>query len=178
MHFDDIIRFWFKDHGEKEWFTKDPKFDALLRKRFLPTLLSVSAGETAHWRQEPMGRLAEIIVLDQFSRNIFRGKPESFAHDAQALTLAQEALRLNADKIVQPRERRFFYMPYMHSESKKIQKESLAIFRAYGDKEVLKYAIEHKKIIDRFGRYPHRNIILGRKSTALEKAFVKKHPGF
>ena len=95
-----------------------------------------------------------------------------------ALALAQEALRLNADKVVHARERRFFYMPFMHSESKKIQKRSLALFKAYGDKDVLKFAQDHKRIIDLFGRYPYRNEILGRKTTPAEKAFMKTHKGY
>lgn len=178
MRPDAVIDFWFTKSGEKEWFTKDVKFDAVIRKQFLKTYEAVAAGETADWRTDPLGRLAEIIVLDQFARNMFRDTPRAFALDPLALVLSQEALRMNADKVLDRRERRFFYMPFMHSESKKIQKRSVEIFRAYGDKEVLKFAIDHKKIIDRFGRFPHRNVILDRKSTPAEKAFLKTHQGF
>ena len=173
-----VIDFWFAKHGEADWFAKKSAFDATIRKQFLPTYRAIVAGETHDWRVDPLGRLAEIIVLDQFARNIFRGTPESFAQDPLALALAQEAVRLNADKVLSKRERRFFYMPYMHSESKKIQKLSVELFRALGDKETLSYALAHKKIIDRFGRFPHRNDILERRSTPEEKAFLKTHPGF
>ena len=173
-----VIDFWFTKHGEKDWFAKSAAFDAAIRKLFLPTYRAIVAGETHDWRVDPLGRLAEVIVLDQFARNIFRGAAESFAQDPLALALAQEAVRLNADKVLSKRERRFFYMPYMHSESKKIQKLSIDLFRALGDKEILGYALAHKKIIDRFGRFPHRNDILGRRSTPEEKKLLKTHPGF
>lgn len=175
---DTVIDFWFTRHGESDWFKKSAAFDAKIRKQFLPTFRAVTTGETQEWRVDPLGRLAEIIVIDQFARNIFRGDAASFAHDPLALVLAQEAIRLNADKVLSKRERRFFYMPFMHSESKKMQKLSVELFRALADKETLAFAIAHKKIIDRFGRFPHRNAILGRKSTAAEKAFLKTHAGF
>jgi uncharacterized protein (DUF924 family) len=173
-----IIDFWFTAHGEDQWFTRDPKFDAAVKKHFLKTYEAVAAGEAIDWRADPLGRLAEIIVLDQFARNMFRDSPRAFALDPKAHVLAQEALRMNADKVLDRRERRFFYMPFMHSESRVIQKRSVELVRVYGDKAVLKFALEHKKIIDRFGRFPHRNSILGRKSTAVEKDFLKTHKGF
>lgn len=178
MHWDTIIKFWFKDSTPQQWFTKDKKFDALIKRRFLKTYEEVVAGETAPWRQSALGRLAEIIVLDQFSRNMFRGSPLAFAHDALALALAQEAIRARADSALELTERRFMYMPFMHSESKKIQKESVRLFALLGDQDTLKYAKDHKAIIDRFGRFPHRNSVLDRKSTVLEKRFLKKFVGF
>lgn len=179
MHWKDVITFWFKDKGREDWFfRKDAKLDREIRKKFLKTYEEVVRGECAPWRDEPRGRLAEIIVLDQFSRNMFRGTPQMYAHDALALALAQEAVRAGADKALSQDERLFLYLPFEHSESRKIQRESLRLFRSLGVKELIPYALDHKRIIDRFGRFPHRNAILGRKSTAAEIKFMRTHKGY
>jgi len=178
MNWKSVIRFWFKECTPKQWFTKSKSFDAKVRKRFLKTYWAVARGETAHWRSTPKGRLAEIIVLDQFARNMFRSAPQAFAYDSLALALAQEALRARADKKMNKQERMFLYLPFMHSESRKIQRESVELFKKLGQKEALWYAKDHKKLIDRFGRFPHRNVALGRKSTSVEKKFMRTHKGY
>ncbi len=174
-----ILKFWFHKKDFNDWFfSKKPGLDALIRRKFLKTYEAVVRGETAHWRKTPSGRLAEIIVLDQFSRNMFRGTPEMYRHDALALALAQEAIAAGADKKLSKDERMFMYLPYEHSESRKVQKESVRLFKKIWDKKNMKYAYDHKNIIDKFGRFPHRNKILGRKSTAAELRFMKTHKGF
>ena len=174
-----VIKFWFDKKGPQEWFfSKKPGLDALVRRKFLKTYWAVVRGETADWRKTPPGRLAEIIVLDQFSRNMFRGTPEMYRYDPLALALAQEAIAVHADKKLTKDQRMFVYLPFEHSESKKIQKDSLRLFKQIWGKDMLKYAIDHKNIVDRFGRFPHRNKILGRKSTPAEKKFMLTHKGY
>lgn len=176
---DSVINFWFKELGPDDWFFKPTKkFDQLCRRKFLKTYEAVVRGETADWRKTPKGRLAEIIVLDQFSRNMFRGTPQMFKNDALALALSQEAVSLGIDKGFSHWEKVFLYLPYMHSESKKVQRDSIRLFKSLKNKQNTWYATDHKKIIDRFGRYPHRNAILGRKSTAAEKKFMQTHKGY
>lgn len=178
MEWKTVINFWFKECTPAQWYKKDAKLDAKIRRKFLKTFEAAVKGELAAWRSSPRGRLAEIIVLDQFARNMFRGTPQAFQYDPLALAWAQEAIRAGADTKLPVKERAFLYMPFMHSESKKIQRDSVRLFRALGSKGNLPYAIDHKKIIDRFGRYPHRNAILGRNSTASERAFMRSHKGY
>ena len=179
MQWKDIISFWFTGKGNKEWFfLKSKKLDAEIRRKFLKTYHAVVRGEHADWRNTPRGRLAEVIVLDQFSRNMFRGTSDMYRYDPLALALAQEAVRLGADKKLTKQERMFLYLPFEHSESRKIQKESVRLFKTIWGKEWMKYAYDHKKIVDRFGRFPHRNKILGRKSTVAEKKFMRTHKGY
>lgn len=174
----DVLRFWFTETTPEQRFTKDPKFDAKLRRRFLDTYWRVAKGEMADWRKSAKGRLAEIIVLDQFARNMFRGSGQAFAADSIALTLAQEAIRSGADKKLTKAERQFLYLPFMHSESRLIQRESVKLFKKFHDKKSLWFARDHKKVVDRFGRFPHRNKALGRKSTAAEMRFMRTHKGY
>jgi len=178
MHWKTVLTFWFKQTKPEQRFAKRKKFDAVIRRKFLKTYMQIVRGEKAEWRANACGRLAEIVVLDQFARNMFRDTPSMFAHDALALALAQEAIRAGADKKLTREERMFLYMPFMHSESRVIHRESLKLFKGLGNKEALWYARDHKKIIDRFGRYPHRNKVLGRKITAVEKKFLKTHKGY
>ena len=179
MHWKSIIRFWFQDKGREDWFfKKSPKLDREIRKKFLDLHGEIARGEHAAWRGTPKGRLAEIIVLDQFSRNMFRGTAKMFAFDPLALVLSQEAVRLGVDTKLSDDEKLFLYLPFEHSESKKIQKESVRLFRMAGISWVVPYALDHKRIIDRFGRFPHRNAILGRKSTVAEKKFMRVHKGY
>jgi uncharacterized protein (DUF924 family) len=176
---DAVLKFWFDGKGFDDWFfAKKPGFDRLVRRKFLKTYEAVVRGETAEWRKTPRGRLAEIIVLDQFSRNMFRGTPEMFKYDPLALALAQEAVRAGADKKLTKDERMFMYLPFEHSESRKIQKESVRLFKQIWGKDLIHYAIDHKNIIDKFGRFPHRNEVLGRTSTAAEKKFMQTHKGY
>ena len=169
-----ILNFWFEECSPKQWWTKDEAFDQQCRERFLALHAQAAAGELAHWRDQAEGRLAEIIILDQFSRNIFRDTPAAFAYDGMALALAQEAVRSGADQQLNTQQRQFIYMPYQHSESALVHEQSLRLFTELGDEEILDYERQHKRIIDRFGRYPHRNQILDRESTAEELAFLQE----
>lgn len=169
-----VLKFWFVECTPEMWFKKDLNFDQTLKNRFLNLHQQASQGELFQWRMTAQGRLAEIIILDQFSRNIFRDTPAAFANDALALVLAQEAVAIGADHKLDQREKTFIYMPYMHSESKLIHEEALRLFTRLGQQDNLDFEIKHKVIIDRFGRYPHRNDILGRESTQEELNFLKE----
>lgn len=174
--FEDVLNFWFNEIDTKLWWKKDDEFDQLCRDRFGDLHLQARQGELFRWRDNARGRLAEIIVLDQFSRNMFRDTPEAFACDPMALMLAQEAVRCGADQPLDVAWRAFIYMPYMHSESAKIHLEALRLITSLGNENTLKFELRHKDIIDRFGRYPHRNKILGRHSTPEELVFLQQ-PG-
>lgn len=171
---ENVIAFWFQEIDSKMWFRKDEKFDAQLREKFSALHQSAAACELWAWRTTPLGRLSEIIVLDQFSRNIFRNTKESFEQDALALVLAQEAVSLGIDKSLAVQEKSFLYMPFMHSESAFIHAEAVKLFSAAGLEGGLEFELRHKAIIDRFGRYPHRNAILGRASTSEELKFLNE----
>lgn len=166
----DILNFWFKETEPKQHWVKDPEFDTLIKQRFGDTLIAASKCELFDWRKTAKGRLAEIIVLDQFSRNIHRDTPKAFAQDPLALALAQEAVAIGTDTELSDNEKPFLYMPYMHSESKVVHVEAEKLFRSTGNFE---FEIKHKAIIDRFGRYPHRNEILERESTEEEIEFLQ-----
>ncbi|MDP5134534.1 DUF924 domain-containing protein [Rheinheimera baltica] len=174
--FKDILTFWFSDIEPKQWWVKDAAFDTLITQRFSSVLEQAAAGELYLWRSSPQGRLAEIIVLDQFSRNIHRDSPAAFAQDAMALVLAQEAVAAHALLGLNTDERNFLLMPYMHSESRAIHQQAEVLFKNYAPENNYQFELKHKAIIDRFGRYPHRNSILGRSSTAEELAFLQQ-PG-
>lgn len=174
---DDILSFWFVEHGEPDWFGGKPEFDAALTARFAETHAGVACGEAAWWRATPSGRLAEVIVLDQFSRQLHRKRPEAFASDAMALRLAQDAVAAGDDMRVEPRRRMFFYMPYMHSEDLAVHEEAIRLFTALGDAETLKFEIMHRDCIARFGRYPRRNAALGRISTPEEIEYINSGDG-
>jgi len=171
-----VLDFWFgrgrAPRFKRFWFAKSPATDRKIRARFAKALEAAKKGRFAAWKKTPRGRLALIILLDQFSRNIYRGDRRAFAADAQALKLAQEGVRARVDRKLHPLERIFFYMPFMHSEKKVHQRKSVELFRKLKMKENLWYAKEHKRIIDEFDRFPHRNAILGRKSTAKELEYL------
>tara|TARA_R100001509_G_C4874157_1_gene217935 strand:- start:1138 stop:1677 length:540 start_codon:yes stop_codon:yes gene_type:complete len=171
-----ILDFWFKELTPKQWFAKSEELDNTIAKRFSDTLKAAAKGELWHWRETPHGRLAEVIVLDQFSRNIYRGSSRAFGQDVIALVLAQEAVEKGADKSLDASEKAFLYMPYMHSESALIHDEAMRLFSQPGLENNYKFEVRHKEIIDRFGRYPHRNRVLGRESTPEEEDFLKQ-PG-
>jgi uncharacterized protein (DUF924 family) len=170
----EVLSFWFQEIDPKLWFTSDPSFDALIRQRFLEVMHQAAAGELFHWRTTAQGRLAEIVVLDQFSRNVYRDTPSAFAQDPIALVLAQEAVASGSLNALNPVQRAFLLLPYMHSESKQIHVVAEKLFREFAPAENYDFELQHKAIIDRFGRYPHRNDILGRASTAEELAFLKE----
>lgn len=175
MH-DEVWKFWFKEIDPAQWWKVDPAFDALLRERFGGLLAQAAQGELSDWRFTPRGRLAEIIVLDQFSRNIHRGTALAFSQDPMALVLAQHAVADDAHKALNRDECTFLLLPYMHSESRKVHVEAERLYREFTAPFNYDYELKHKAIIDRFGRYPHRNAILGRESTPEEIEFLKQ-PG-
>lgn len=181
----DILEFWFDLPGDEgfgqsreAWWHKDPAFDAQIRSRYLDQYRRAVAGELDSMAQAPEGALALILMLDQYSRNIFRGKPEAYASDEQALGLAREALGAGFDQAVPPLWREFFYMPFEHSETLADQDLSVSLFAALPVKkerdETMAAAHRHREIIAQFGRFPHRNEILGRESTPQEIEFLKQ----
>ncbi len=171
--YDQVIKFWFEELTPEEWWKKDPELDANIRKRFDATLTAAALGELYTWRQSDEGRLAEIIVLDQFSRNIFRGHAQAYACDGMALVLAQEAVNAHIDQNLSVHQAVFLYMPFMHSESKIVHAQAEQLFNRPELVENFEFELKHKAIIDRFGRYPHRNAVLGRVSTEAEIEFLK-----
>jgi uncharacterized protein (DUF924 family) len=171
----DILHFWFEEATTSQWFARDDAFDAAIRERFGEAHRMAVAGELWPWRQSAEGRLAEIIIIDQFSRNIYRDDPRAFAWDAMALALSQEAIdRGEDDALTGKLQRKFLYMPFMHSESAAMHEMAMRLFADIDDADTLKYEKLHKKVIDKFGRYPHRNAVLGRQTTPEEAAFLKQ----
>lgn len=168
----DILDFWFSSHHEPLWFKKDHGFDQQIIEKFSDVHDQAKQAELWAWRDTAEGRLAEIIVLDQFSRNLFRSSANAFAQDGLALVLAQEAIGLGIDQELSQQQRAFLYMPFMHSESKKVHEHAVKLFTVLGNKNNLDFEYKHKEIIDRFDRYPHRNRVLGRVSTAEEIDFL------
>jgi uncharacterized protein (DUF924 family) len=175
MH-EEILKFWFREIEPKQWWVVDPAFDALLAQRYSTLLEQAARGELFCWRASGAGRLAEIIVLDQFSRNIHRNTPQSFAQDPMALTLSQEAVAQGIVEQLTATERAFLLMPHMHSESRVIHAEAEQLFKRWAPRDNFDFELRHKAIIDEFGRYPHRNKILGRTSTVEELEFLRQ-PG-
>jgi uncharacterized protein (DUF924 family) len=172
----EVLAFWFEQTPSKKRWVADTQFDNRIRDRFAGLLAQAQQGELFGWRRQPEGRLAEVIVLDQFSRNIYRDTPRAFAQDPMALVLAQEALAAGAEQVLSELERSFLLMPFMHSESRLIHEWAERLFRQHCPEDSYKFELRHKAIIDRFGRYPHRNAILGRESSAEEIEFLKQ-PG-
>jgi uncharacterized protein (DUF924 family) len=168
---DDVLAFW-RAAGPQQWFTKDDTFDAEIRTRFLPIYEAAAAGALADWEATPDGALALTIVLDQFPRNMFRRDARAFAADAAARAVADRALARGFDKQVPSGERLFFYLPFEHSETMADQERCCTLFRALGDADLLRWAELHADIIRRFGRFPHRNAVLGRATTPAEKSFL------
>ena len=172
----DILDFWFDELTDKQHFVKDAALDALIRSRFGTTLEAAARCELWAWRATAQGRLAEIVVLDQFSRNAYRDTPRAFAQDALELVLAQELVASGHDRGLPVAQRAFAYLPTMHSESAVVHMQAVALFSQPGLENNLTFELRHKAIIDRFGRYPHRNAVLGRTSSAQELAFLSE-PG-
>jgi uncharacterized protein (DUF924 family) len=171
-----VLHFWFEELLEKQHFAKDAALDEVIRTRFGDLLAAAARCELFAWRATPQGRLAEIIVLDQFSRNIYRDTPRAFAQDSLALALAQELVATGQDRSLSAAQRRFAYMPYMHSESPLIHAQAVALFTQPGLENGLSFELRHQAIITRFGRFPHRNALLGRTSSNEEMAFLNE-PG-
>ena len=169
----DIINFWFEKIDPASWWKKDEAFDQEVRERFTEVYQRGAKAELFDWRQDALGWLAEIIVLDQFPRNMFRDSAQAFATDTLAVLLAQEAVANQVDKELTAPQKSFLYMPLMHSESVLIHETAMDLFDQPGLESNLNFEKKHKAIIDRFGRYPHRNTILGRESTDEELEFLK-----
>lgn len=173
-----VLSFWFVETKPHQWFRRDRAFDASLRARFSALHRAAAARRLDVWRVHPRHCLALILLLDQFSRNIYRDDARAFAEDAHALDIATEAIRRRFDFLYGAKERAFFYLPFMHAEDLSAQERALALFKArLPDSMNLRHAAQHHEIVKRFGRFPHRNRILGRASTADEIAFLK-HGGF
>jgi uncharacterized protein (DUF924 family) len=171
-----VIEFFFNEVELKQWWIKDEVFDQMLQNRFSQLHHQATQCELATWRHSALGRLAEIIILDQFSRNIHRNTPQAFASDPLALCLAQHAVSLNCQNELEDQHRPFLYMPFMHCESKVVHVTAERLFSEPQVSSNKDFELRHKAIIDRFGRYPHRNQILGRESTAQEIKFLQQ-PG-
>jgi uncharacterized protein (DUF924 family) len=180
MHSDwaaQVLRYWFEELDPDAWFRKDENVDATLRERF-GTLYDQLAQIRPEQLTTPPECIAAVIVLDQFPRNMFRGSPRAFATDALALSIAQHAIAAALDRQLTQQQRLFLYMPFQHSEDRAVQARSIELFTQLGLADNLDYAHRHKDIIDRFGRFPHRNAVLGRRSTTDELQFIATHRGF
>ena len=174
----EVLRFWFDEVGPTAWFKADPALDERIRRRYGQRHADLAAHASPALMASPTEALATIIVLDQFSRNIHRGTPSAFTSDPLALAIAQAAVDAGFDQSLDLYQRVFLYMPFEHSEDRAVQVRSVKLFRSLDDSYFLKYAQEHYDIIEQFGRFPHRNRILDRTSTAEELRFLKDHPGF
>ena len=174
--YESVLQFWFHESSPTQWWKVDQEFDRMIVERFSELHGRATRSELFEWRTEPRGRMAEIIVLDQFSRNMHRDDALAYANDTMALALAQEAVAAKADLTLSPEERVFMLMPYMHSESRVIHEVAERLFKEGTPKSNYDFELRHKVIIDRFGRYPHRNAILGRRSTEEEITFLAQ-PG-
>src|SRR5262245_18599015 len=167
----DVVAFW-RDAGPDRWFKRDEAFDQDIRRRFLATYEAGARGELETWTETSESALALVIVLEQFPRNMFRAERRAFAADPFARAAAARALARGDDQRVDPSMRSFFFLPFMHSEKLADQERCVELYRAVNDTDGLKYALDHADIIRRFGRFPHRNRVLGRVTTAEEQAFL------
>jgi uncharacterized protein (DUF924 family) len=167
----EVVEFW-RDAGARRWYSKDDSFDALCTSRFLLAHEAASGGELRGWEDDAEGALALVLLLDQFPRNMFRGTARAFDTDPAALAVASRAIERGHDQAVDPTLRQFFYTPFMHAEDLARQDRALTLFEAAHDPENLKWARHHRDIIARFGRFPHRNALLGRETTPEEAEFL------
>ena len=177
--FDDVLRFWFEEHGRDDWYAKSDEFDARIRDRFLAVYEEAAAGGLQDWRDTPPGCLALCLALDQFPRNLFRDDPRAYATDAMARALTRHVLdrEFDRDEVVDGARRIFLYLPLEHSEDIDDQRRCVDLVRErISDEELIDYAERHLRIVERFGRFPHRNAVLGRDSTEDEIEFLKQ-PG-
>ena len=174
----EVMAFWFSPPVQPLWFASTPAFDATLRTRFLKTYQAAVSGQLADWATTAEGALALTIVLDQFPLNMFRGQPASFATEAAARVVADQAIARGFDQTLPPEQRSFLYLPFMHSETWADQERSVALYQQPGLEESLRFARHHAGLIRRFGRFPHRNAILGRVSTAEELAYLASPSAF
>jgi uncharacterized protein (DUF924 family) len=177
MNYLEIIHFWFEVVTPEQWFKVDEALDLQMTERYIALHSSVVAGEYSYWRNEPLGRLAEVLVIDQFSRNIYRDDPKAFIYDPMGLALAQECIRGNFHNNFSAAYKKFLYMPFMHSESNVIHNHGLLLFSEPGMEDSLSFELQHKEVIEKFGRYPSRNDILSRASTLAETEYLKNLEG-
>ncbi|MDA0786581.1 MAG: DUF924 domain-containing protein [Proteobacteria bacterium] len=176
---DEVLGFWFHETDRQNWFERSDDFDGIVRDRFAAAVETARGGGFDAWRDTARGGLAVIILIDQFSRNLHRDSPRAWSADDVALSCTRQALARAHDRELAPEERKFLYMPLMHSEDLVDQEKCVELFRALAEesaeeKLALDYAIRHRDIIARFGRFPHRNAILGRQSTPEEIDFLKE----
>lgn len=169
-----VLNFWFNESQPRQWFVKDQAFDDEISRRFASLHSRAKAGDLDAWGLSADGALALALVLDQFSRNMFRNSAESFATDAQALAIAKRAIAAGLDQQTSEKQRQFFYYPFEHSEDMHDQERAIKLFGALGNSDLLDWAEKHKIIIERFGRFPHRNAVLGRASSAEEEDFLSQ----
>ena len=172
----DILDFWFGQLKPAQWFKPDAALDTEVGRRFGTVYDELQREVSGAWRNGARAFLAAVIVLDQFPRNMFRGTPKAFSTDAAALALSAEAIEGEFDRSLSTIERQFLYMPFQHAEDRAVQARSIALFEALGDASVLDYARRHRAVVEQFGRFPHRNEILGRTSTTEEIEFLRQ-PG-
>jgi uncharacterized protein (DUF924 family) len=168
----DVIRFW-SEAGPESWFRKNAEFDRAIEERFGRLHAEAARGERDDWAKTPEGALALVLLLDQFSRNMLRGKPEAFAQDEKAREIANAALAAGFDAKVPPELRQFLYLPLMHSEAIADQERCVQLFHGLPTHGGLPFARDHERIIRRFGRFPHRNVTLGRHATPAEQVFLE-----
>lgn len=176
----EVIRFWFEETAPQQWFQKSPDFDELVRSRFLPVYETAREGGCDSWAQDAEGALALCIVLDQFPRHMFRGAPQAFAADGQALSVVRDAVKKGFDQVLEPVKRGFLYLPFQHSEDLAEQERSVKLYTAMKNENPAgyMYALRHHEAIVRFGRFPHRNAVLERESMPEELEFLKERDGF
>jgi uncharacterized protein (DUF924 family) len=176
----EIIHFWFVETEPQLWFQKNDVFDARIRDRFFVTYEMARDGLCQSWSVDADGSLALCLVLDQFPRNLFRGLPQAYETDEPALLVSKRAVSKGFDQVLAPEKRRFLYMPFMHSEALSDQKRAVELFQAMRDVEPLsyEYALRHMKVIEQFGRFPHRNAALGRETTPEEQVYLDAGGGF
>lgn len=174
----DIVDFWFSDRVKPLWFNSTPAFDRQLRDRYEPLWQQAADGKLDHWTESAEGALAMVILLDQIPLNIYRGKAQSFATEAKARDIARGAIEKGWDDALTDEQKAFLYMPFMHSEALEDQDRSVALYEAAGLEYNLKFAHHHRELIRRFGRFPHRNALLDRESTAAEQAYLASDEAF
>ncbi|MFC2415465.1 DUF924 family protein [Neisseria elongata] len=172
----EILDFWFSKEVKRHWFEYSEFLDTKVRVMYERIFRDAVNCELSDWRDTIQGRLAEIIILDQFSRLIFRGRPHAYTQDRMALLLAQEAVRYRTFPFLEAKQRQFILMPFLHSENRNIHTVARGLFQRFGTPKSVRLEERHKAVIDRFGRYPHRNAILNRQSTPEELAFLKANP--
>ena len=174
----EILDYWFSDEVRKLWFNSTPQFDASLRERFLPLWQQASHAELDHWQKSAAGCLALVIILDQFPLNMFRFEAQSFATEAQSREVATLAIDQGFDQTLEADQRAFLYMPFMHSETLAEQRHALELFDQPGLENNLRFARHHHDIIEKFGRFPHRNEVLGRDSSVAEIEYLNSKQAF